>query len=358
MTPQPRQPYVTLLLVALNILAAYVLALRPEVLETLGFDARHPSILGAVASLFLHQNLFHLLGNMVFLAAVGPSVESSSGVWRLLVVYFVGGLTGVFAHWLFARNDPNAAPLVGASACVAACIAYYNLRFFDLHVALAPKVGASILAITLVWVGLQVIGGLVRIGNAPSVAYWAHIGGFAVGLLLALVFRAPKQATHQLGHEMMTRMDERSPAARLTASQVHLADHPDDVQAMFHKAEALADMNDPEGEANILVVLAKKLPTQDRLPVLHRLATLNRLEGLASLDRVRYAEQLKDSDPDLAKRLLLSVIAAADDGQRPDALLAVVPFCEADEAKTWLDELAIAYPLHPVTDVAKARGLL
>jgi membrane associated rhomboid family serine protease len=346
-----RHPVLTLILVALNIVAAYVVVFWPLAVTDFGFNAAKPTPWTPLTSLFLHNNLWHLLGNMVFLAAVGPAVESAAKVWRFGAVYFVGGLVGVLFHFIFARSAPGI--LVGASGCVAACIAYYNLRHVHLQVHLAPKVGISVLGMTFLWILLQVLGTFFP--NGSPTAYWAHLGGFAAGLLLSLLFRAPKQADQQLGHTVIDRMEGHSAAAKLAAAEIHLTEHPDDVQALFRKAEALAHMDDHSEEGAVLHQLYQKLPENDRPPVANRMLQIGQIGRLTSLERTKLAEKV---EPSLGRRLLLSIVSDSKDNRRAEALLALIPLCDADEAALWKKELTAVYPLHPATELARARGLL
>jgi membrane associated rhomboid family serine protease len=354
-------PVATLLLIAANMVAAFALLSQPQLVAQLGFLPSQPGLHTALTSLFLHQNVLHLLGNMVFLAAVGPAVETGAGTVRFLIVYFVGGLAGVFSYWAF--SGAGAPPLIGASAAIASCIAYYNLRYLHLQVIVAPKIGMPILAMTALWLGLQVLGAFVTLGEATAgVSYWAHLGGFAAGLLLSMVYRAPKHARQDIGHEVIRRMDERSPAAKLAAAEHHLQEHPEDPRALREKADALAMLGDRQHECETLLKLLDLLPEAEQPPVLSRLTELDGLHRLPSLRRTLTAERLKQSHPDLAKQLLLSVVSeTSDESQRPDALLALagIEIAEAPErARQWLAELAQGYPLHPACDLARARGWL
>ena len=85
----------TLVLVAANLAVAFFAPFSP-MMANFAFDPFKPNLLSALTCLFLHDpsNILHLLGNMVFLAAVGPLVESSLGPTKFLVVYLVGGLAG------------------------------------------------------------------------------------------------------------------------------------------------------------------------------------------------------------------------------------------------------------------------
>lgn len=355
-TKQPT-PVVTVALLLTNIAVAFFLVIQTGFVYDFGFNARKPSLLDAFTSLFMHQNVPHLLANMVFLAAVGPAVEAAAKAWRFAIVYLAGGLLGVLAHWVFAPKNESTF-LIGASGCIAACIAYYNIRYVRLHVALAPKMGASILGVTAFWLLLQVIGAFKPIaGGTP--AFWAHLGGFVAGLLLAVSFKAPKDAERQLGHAVVDRMDDRSPAAKLAATDLHLADHPGDVQALFKKSEALATLGDRDHEAEVLVEMLSKLPERDQPPVLARLIGIGQIRRVPSLRLTLLAEKFRAGNPELSKSLLLSVLGGdAKDPQRPEALLALATLLGKEEGAAYLEELAKDFDMHPAADLARTRGLL
>ncbi len=350
-------PVVTYVLLIANIVVAAMLIFHPEWIYAYGLDARKPGPIQAFTCLFLHQNVPHLLGNMVFLAAVGPAVEAAARPWRFIIVFLAGGIVGDIAHIAFAPKAQDSI-LIGASGCIAACIAYYNIRYMRLNVALAPKVGASILAVTLVWLGLQIVGVFQPVvGGAP--AFWSHLGGFAAGLLLAVTFKAPAEADRQLGHAVVDRMEERSPAAKLAAADLHLADHPGDVQALFKKCDALATLGDKDHEGEVLCEMLEKLPDRDRPPVLARMIGIGQINRIPSLRLTLLAEKHRAANPELAKSLLLAVLGGPSvDAQRPEALLALATLLGREEGAVYLEELARDFSMHPTADLARTRGLL
>ncbi|MFQ3677959.1 MAG: rhomboid family intramembrane serine protease [Fimbriimonadaceae bacterium] len=364
-----RVPVVTLIMIAANLAAAFAVVLDPDLIAKFGFVASAPSAYAALTSLFLHANLVHLLGNMVFLAAVGPAVEFAARPWRFAVVYFLGGLGGVGLHWLMLRSDPTAAPLIGASAAVAACAAFFSLRYTRLRVPVAPNVGVPVLAVTTVWVVLQVAGAFLPtqppdsnlVGGrwAGGTAWWAHIGGFVVGLGLALVFRAHRDESVQFGHAVLDQMNERGPAAALAAAELHLRTHADDLRALQEAATAAEQLGDYDRAANHLLNLLELLPESQQAPVLLRLEHLSALERLPSVRRTMLADRVKASSLPAARALLQSVIRHADDPQRPEALLALADLMresDPEPATAMVQELFEKYPLHPAAEIARRRG--
>jgi membrane associated rhomboid family serine protease len=344
---------VTLLLIAANLLAAYGLLFDPYLAREFGFRADLPEVRDAFTSLFLHANVLHLLGNLVFLAAVGAAVEVASGSLRFAIVYFVAGLAGVGVHLLATHRLGSPFPLIGASGCVAGCAAYYSFRYTSQRISVVPRFALSVAAITGVWVVLQVAGAFIRIGESGGVSYWSHLGGFAAGILLSVIFRAPDAAQVQLDHALLDQMNARSPAAAFVAAQRHLEQHPGDRKALREAAEAQAALGDPQAEAKALVTWLGGSPDEGP-EVLRRLAEIGHITELPTLRRL----QLADRYPEVARVLLRSVVEGpVDDPQRPDALLAMAAHEESEEARQkWVDELVGRYPMHPATDVARKRG--
>jgi len=341
-------------LIAINLLAAFAAILNPYLVDEWAFKG--PSLLDwtLLSSLFVHANWMHLAGNMVFLAAVGPAVEFAAGAGRFAIVYLSGGVAGVLAHRVLATSD---APLVGASGCIAACVGYYTVRYVWLQVAVAPNVSVPVVAISAVWVGLQALGAFIQIGGqVGGIAYWSHLGGIAVGVLLSLVFRAPSLANLQLGHEALDRMNRRGPYAAIAAADLHLKSHPNDVRALMQKAEAYRALGDKREEIDTLVRLFDLQEPTALGEAIFRLRDLNALSCVTSLRRAQTADRLKSACPDLAK-ILLESIANGDpeDPQRPEAMLGLATLENGDR---WAARLVAEYPLHPAVEVARSRGYI
>jgi membrane associated rhomboid family serine protease len=358
LTERARLPVVTLILIAANMVAAFALVRQPDLAYDLGFRIDHPSFQGAVTSLFLHQNLVHLLGNMVFLAAVGAAVELSTGSFRFITVYMVSGLVGVAAHWAFAARVEDPAPLLGASGAIAGCAGYYTVRYLRLRVPLAPKFGASILAVTLFWLALQIVGAFFRLGDPTGgVAFWSHLGGFLAGFVMSVAFRTPDLNQLKLGHAVLEEMNARSPAAAVTAARKHLETHPNDTHALRELASALDKLGDHDDESRVLIQLFNLSPSVETL---RRLVELHRLALIPTLERLKLAEKYVD-DHDVARELLQSVVEGDDDIQRPEAMLALAGLERGDSeerATEILIKLREKYPLHPTVELARARGWL
>lgn len=353
-----RTPWVTLLLLVLNLGMAYAVFLNPLLLDRWGYRLSEPHVADLFASLFLHVNTVHLLGNLVFVAAVGPSVEQALGPVRFGALYLASGVFGTLAYQLLGSGSGY---VVGASGCVAGCVAYGSVRYSRTRVPLAPRLALPLGAVAVLWLSLQVVGLFVQIGETRvPVAYAAHLGGFLVGLLASLLFRAPQAESRQRGHETMDKMAEQSPAALLAAAEEHLRAHPDDARALRHKAEAERLLGLPEEEALTLLRLVDVVPDEEGREPLHRLIELSALERLPSVRRARLAAIWQEREPDLARALLESLVRDEREPQRPEALLALATLLrtrDPRESERLLEVLRRDHPLHPAVELARARGL-
>lgn len=356
-----RIPIVTLLLIGANLLAAFALLVDPGLAFELGFRPDSPNLSDAFSCLFLHANVLHLLGNMVFLAAVGAAVELASGSFRFATVYFFAGIVGVAAHFLVTKRLPEPAPLIGASGAVAGCAGYYSFRYTGLRVPVAPRFAISVAAVTAIWALLQIIGAFVRLGDSGGSAFWAHLGGFAAGILLSLVYRAPDPGQLQLGHEVLAQMNERGPAALAVAARKHLERHPRDVKALWELADAHASLGEGDAEADALLRLLDAVPADEQPEVLRRLAQNGRITRIPSMKRLQLADR-HQAFPPLVRALLRSVVEGPkDEPQRPDAMVALIGVERSehpDRAEALLAELAREYAMHPATELARKRGWL
>lgn len=135
-----------------------------------------------LSATFLHGSLLHLAGNMYFLWLTGDNLEDALGHWRFLGLYLLCGLAAALAQTLI---DPaSVIPTIGASGAIAGLFGMYLLwfrkasitfMFFVYQKKLPPWV------FFLIWVGINIFGMLT---GGQGVAYMAHLGGFAAGLLL------------------------------------------------------------------------------------------------------------------------------------------------------------------------------
>ncbi|MEZ0325302.1 MAG: rhomboid family intramembrane serine protease [Fimbriimonas sp.] len=356
-----RLPLITLILIVANIAAAFALLVQPDLAYDFGFRPNQPRVSSAFTSLFLHANVLHLLGNMLFLGAVGAAVELATGSFRFAVVYFLSGLVGVAAHYLMTKNVIDAAPYIGASGAIAGCAAYYTIRYTSLRVPVVPHIALPVLGVTIIWFGLQIAGAFVKIGDSAGTSYWSHLGGFAAGILLCFVFRAPDLGQVRMQHEALDQMSARGPAASVAATKHHLEKHPDDEKALWDLADAYHKLDEKQHEAETLIKLLSLVSVDQQADVLRRLALAGHISMVPILKRLQYADRCKATAPFVARALLRSVVEGPEDVQTPDAMLALAAL-EREEApekaSEILKDLEQRYPLHATVELARKRGWL
>jgi membrane associated rhomboid family serine protease len=145
------------------------------------------AFLPLVTSMFLHSGIAHIAGNMLFLWIFGDNVEDFFGHLPYLLFYLVCGIGAGLLHVLFNLHSPL--PALGASGAIsgvmgAYAVLYPRARVLTLvFVFLVPIPAIFILGY---WFLLQFLGGISALGAAATggVAWWAHVGGFLMGLLL------------------------------------------------------------------------------------------------------------------------------------------------------------------------------
>lgn len=156
------------------------------------------SLFPFVSAIFLHGGFLHILSNMWFLWVFGDNVEDRFGILYPLV-YLVSGIVGNFLQFILMPD--SSVPLIGASGAVAGVLGAYfvlfphseirTLAFFGLP--LIIKVGAPIML--GYWFFLQIISGAtsLNMSEAGGVAFWAHVGGFVTGLVIAKLVGGAKR---------------------------------------------------------------------------------------------------------------------------------------------------------------------
>jgi hypothetical protein len=156
-------------------------------------------VLTFLTSMFLHGGWMHLIGNMWFLWIFGDNVEDRLGHFGYLVFYLASGL--VAAGLQFFTAPHSRAPTVGASGAIAGVLGAYAIAFPGARVVtLVPLfpfvqiVALPALVVLGFWFVIQFFSGALSLGAHASggIAWWAHIGGFAFGFLVMLIFGRPR----------------------------------------------------------------------------------------------------------------------------------------------------------------------
>jgi hypothetical protein len=155
-------------------------------------------LLPIFVSMFLHGGWLHLLGNMLFLFVFGRSIEDRFGHLQFLLIYFLAGLGGALLHIVL--NAGSRLPTIGASGAIAGILGAYFISFPRARI--TTVVPLLFFFWTLELPALLLLGywfliqfftgfGMMAIESATrgGVAWWAHVGGFTVGMILALTLR-------------------------------------------------------------------------------------------------------------------------------------------------------------------------
>jgi membrane associated rhomboid family serine protease len=155
-----------------------------EVLQ--GFDSHT-----VLTSMFLHGGWMHLIGNMLFLWIFGDNLEDLLGHAGFLVFYLASGAAAAGGQIL--ADPTSVVPMVGASGAIAGVMGGYLLMFPRARIDVLVIIVFLIRIFTIpawlmlgIWFGLQLVNGLAMDVAGGGVAYWAHAGGFAAGVLLVL----------------------------------------------------------------------------------------------------------------------------------------------------------------------------
>jgi membrane associated rhomboid family serine protease len=164
-------------------------ALRPDVAP--------PELITPLTAMFLHGGWMHVIGNMWFLFIFGDNVEGRLGHVRYLLFYLASGLAATAAQVALAPD--SRLPLVGASGAIAGVLGAYMVMFPYSRVLTLLTLGFFATTVRIaapwflgIWFGMQALSGLASLGVRQAtggVAWWAHIGGFVVGFLVAQFFK-------------------------------------------------------------------------------------------------------------------------------------------------------------------------
>jgi membrane associated rhomboid family serine protease len=216
-----RLPIVTRTLVAVNV-AVFLTqlaspALADKLISTFGFIparliypeafkyALWEAVVTLLTSLFLHGGFVHLFGNMIYLWVFGDAVEDQFGHAPYLLFYLTCGALGSVTHtFLFPHS---LAPSIGASGSIAGILGAFlvlapRARIITVFPLVVYWAMAEIRATLFlpIWFSMQFLNGYMSLGAAvhtpevTGVAWWAHVGGFLFGALVAAGYRWSRPA--------------------------------------------------------------------------------------------------------------------------------------------------------------------
>ena len=197
--PRVLFPIVTYGIIGLNILvfwAQFFVYGNERLISTFAFLPYEFKLFTIFTSMFMHGGLMHIIGNMWFLYIFGDNVESILGHVRFLLFYLFCGIGAAVAQFLIQPDSTT--PMVGASGAIAGVLGAYMIKF--------PKARVHVLAVIFIfittivvpaqivlglWFLMQLSGGLGSLGfdTTGGIAWFAHIGGFIVGISTLRIFQ-------------------------------------------------------------------------------------------------------------------------------------------------------------------------
>jgi membrane associated rhomboid family serine protease len=164
-----------------------------------------PTWLTVFTSMFSHAGLLHLGGNMLFLWIFGNNVEDSMGPVRFVFFYVLGGIAALALQT--AISPDSTVPTLGASGAIAGVLGGYIVLYPRARVLTLVFLFIFFTFIELpaylflfIWFAQQAVFGAIDLtnptGGGGGVAYFAHVGGFAFGLLAVRVFAKRRSAAY------------------------------------------------------------------------------------------------------------------------------------------------------------------
>ena len=215
-------PLVNWLLIAINTFVFFFEVSLPEselerLILTMGIVPQNINLANPLtwmpffSHMFLHGGWFHLLSNLWILFIFGDNVEDRMGSSRYLVFYILGGITAGLLQTILAANP--SIPAVGASGAIAAVMGAYFLFYPRAQVnTLIPVfifpwfIQVPAVVFLGLWFVSQLFSGFLSLVSAAGmqmggVAWFAHIGGFVFGLIMANIFTIGRKKPHSYADE-------------------------------------------------------------------------------------------------------------------------------------------------------------
>ena len=206
--PSRTTPGVTVTLIAVNV-AVYLFQLmltdRGQDAFIMGFGLvpAYFSPINVVTSMFVHGGLAHVGGNMLFLWIFGDNVEDRLGHGRFIVFYLACGFAAAFAQT--ALNPGSLVPMVGASGAIAGVMGAYLVLYPHSRVLMLFPFPVFLFELPAVvflglWFLVQFLNGINQLpvferdAISGGVAFWAHVTGFVVGVILVVIMKRPERA--------------------------------------------------------------------------------------------------------------------------------------------------------------------
>jgi membrane associated rhomboid family serine protease len=195
-------PVMTLAIIMANVFVFFIEISQPMYSRELFIQhyaliPDHLHLSSLITSMFLHGGWLHLIGNMWFLWVFGSHIEDAMGSAKFIVFYLISGIASALTQTVLNLGSP--VPTIGASGAIAGVmgaflILYPRVRVLTLIFLFVFITTVDIPAafMLLYWFLLQLLNGLGSLASitqqAQGIAWFAHVGGFVTGMLLAKTF--------------------------------------------------------------------------------------------------------------------------------------------------------------------------
>jgi membrane associated rhomboid family serine protease len=245
-------------------------AQRDSVTWNYAFHPYHPTAISYISANFLHGGWLHIIFNMWFLWLAGTVLEDAWGRVVYPIFYLICGALAMAVHGGVFRGSFT--PVVGASGAIAGLMGGFLARFPKTKIKLAwlilfrfYKFYVPAYIILPLWLVIQVFWGLWS-GAAGGVAYWAHVGGFAFGMVGAVVLKY-SGVEHTLDQAIEAKVSWTADApivratellegnqagAAVSELQAHVKEKPDSVDAQELLLKAQEKASDTAGQKETL----------------------------------------------------------------------------------------------------------
>ena len=294
-------PLVNVAIIAVNVLAfVWQMAQGPQLKEALFLYGIVPSrysdpmiavefttfqqLLPFLTSMFLHGGIMHILGNMWFLYIFGDNIEDRLGHFRYLVFYLLCGIAAGFVHLVTSWS--STIPTIGASGAIAGVMGGYLLLYPHARILTLIPIFFFFQFVELpaylflgFWIFIQIISAGFTQSDVAGIAWFAHVGGFVVGLVMVKVLQ---WVPHTGMSETVRRRTERHTTPRLHTVRPQYAPEELDSYGSITITPKEAEL----GTRKVLSVShgLKKRTIMVTIPADVRDGTRLRLKGLGKLD--------------------------------------------------------------------------
>ncbi len=378
-------PIATLIIIGVNVLFFVVELLLPDevliwVIQNFGFGPATRNPLALVTHMFLHGDIYHIAFNMLFLWVFGGPVEERTGTKNFLMYYFGAGLSAGILNVIMeilARPD-STTPGIGASGAISGVMALFLYRCFysKLKLVISPillprQVNIPVIPLVLFWFFQDLVMGIFSLSSPTGVAHWAHIGGFAFGIVIGRIKRYGHEGQiEQLRGKILKKLEDGGGWKAAEKDLLKLLDiAPEDAEVHHDLARLYADSGQPKLAEKHYQSAAQKYfatePLNAAYTVLEHMNTLSKpmaiqyhlkaadiLSGLNELEDAYKAllpisNQINSKSPIMEKGLVSFIKLCQHLNKKEEAYEGIRIFTENFPNSRYRDEVREAMNLKP-----------